>query len=368
MERLGAQAALLFLGLKSRLEPHGPPDRIERARLVQRLEPKRKARATEPRGRALSARGRVLAGLAAALVTIVALAFVLILAQGPFFPIPQSGLLPAEDSLQEILLNYVSPELDGPSSDGGQAKAPAAPLILQLSTYTARGSDSLQSIAKRFGLNIDTLVSVNSITSSSPMRSGSQLKIPNIDGLAYKVRGGDSLSSIARRFKADTTRIVDANDLGSAQLTKGMNLFIPGARLPDSDLRQALGPSVSWPVRGPLTSFFGYRPDPFTGVRRFHAGIDIAVDMGTPVHAALAGTVADTGYNGDFGNYVILSHPDGFQTLYGHLTSSSVTDGQKIDKGEVLGRSGNTGYSTGPHVHFGLFRRGMPLNPLKYLK
>jgi murein DD-endopeptidase MepM/ murein hydrolase activator NlpD len=117
-----------------------------------------------------------------------------------------------------------------------------------------------------------------------------------------------------------------------------------------------------------LSSPFGYRPDPFTGVRRFHAGIDIAVDAGTTVRAAMDGKVADVGYNGNFGNYVILSHADGYQTLYGHLTKATVTVGTMLSQGSALGFSGNTGYSTGPHLHFGLFHRSLALNPLKYLK
>ena len=231
-----------------------------------------------------------------------------------------------------------------------------------------RSGDSLGSIAKRFGLYIDTIISANGISSSSSVRPGTQLRIPNINGLILKVRSGDSLASIAKRYKTDATRIVDANDLGTSRLTVGQSIFIPGARLPDSDIKQAMGQKFAWPARGPLSSFFGYRPDPFTGVRRFHAGIDIAVDAGTTVRAAMDGKVSDVGYNANYGNYVILSHADGFQTLYGHLTSYSVAVGTAVSQGSPLGLSGNTGYSTGPHLHFGLFRRSAALNPLKYLK
>jgi murein DD-endopeptidase MepM/ murein hydrolase activator NlpD len=82
----------------------------------------------------------------------------------------------------------------------------------------------------------------------------------------------------------------------------------------------------------------------------------------------MSGRVADAGYNGNYGNYIIMSHADGFQTLYGHLTSYSVVKGQQVAQGAVIGLSGNTGYSTGPHLHFGLYKRSLALNPLKYLK
>jgi murein DD-endopeptidase MepM/ murein hydrolase activator NlpD len=160
---------------------------------------------------------------------------------------------------------------------------------------------------------------------------------------------------------------VDANDLGSSRLLSGQSLFIPGARLPEATLKQALGQKVAWPLRGPLSSYFGYRPDPFTGIRRFHAGIDIVANSGSPVRAAMDGRVADVGYNGNYGNYIILSHADGYQTLYGHLSQAIAAVGSKVEQGAVIGLSGNTGYSTGPHLHFGLFRRSLPLNPLKFL-
>jgi murein DD-endopeptidase MepM/ murein hydrolase activator NlpD len=305
--------------------------------------------------------------LAAALAAIGGIAWI---AHGPAFPLPASGLLAPDDSIQAVLLDYAAPELaDAPGeADSAGAGLPPAPVTLEMSTYTVRSGDSLAAIAKRFGLRIDTIISANGISSAASVRKGTELRIPNIDGLVYKVKAGDSLGSISKRFKTDTTRIVDANDLGSSTIAVGQSLLIPGARLPDSAIKQALGQKVAWPVRGPLSSFFGYRPDPFTGVRRFHAGLDIVVDPGTPVRAAMDGKVSDSGYNANYGNYVILSHADGYQTLYGHLTSSSVAIGTVVAQGAIIGLSGNTGYSTGPHLHFGLFRRSLPLNPLKYLK
>ena len=92
------------------------------------------------------------------------------------------------------------------------------------------------------------------------------------------------------------------------------------------------------------------------------------MDAGTPVRAAMDGKVSDIGYNANYGNYVILSHADGFQTLYGHLTPRLGGDRSRLEQGSLIGISGNTGYSTGPHLHFGLFQRSLPLNPLKYLK
>ena len=307
---------------------------------------------------------------ASTLVVIIAVSTgIAAIARGPAFPLPPSGLLPPEGSVQKLLLDYVSPELAGAGDDSDQdaASLPPAPVTLEMATYRVRSGDSVSTVAKRFGLFVDTIISANGISSASALKPGTQLRIPNINGLVYKVRSADNLASISKRFKIDTTRIVDANDLGSSRLVAGKALFIPGARLPATEIKQALGRKVAWPVRGPLSSFFGYRDDPFTGVSRFHAGIDIVVISGTSVRAAMDGKVSDSGYNANYGNYVILNHADSFQTLYGHLTSASVSVGTTVAQGSVIGISGNTGYSTGPHLHFGLFRRGHPLNPLKYL-
>jgi murein DD-endopeptidase MepM/ murein hydrolase activator NlpD len=293
-----------------------------------------------------------------------------IIAQGPAFPLPPSGLLPDEGSIQNLLLDYVSPELADGKADSDQdgSVLPPAPVTLDLSTYTVRSGDSLTSIAKRFGLYVDTIISANGISNAQALKPGTQLRIPNIDGLIYKVRPGDNLGSLSRKYKVDTTKIVDANDLGSSRIATGMSLFIPGARLPEAAIKQALGQKVAWPLRGTLSSFFGYRPDPFTGTRRFHAGIDIVVNSGTPIRAAMDGLVSDTGYNANYGNYIILNHADGYQTLYGHLSSTAIRTGQRVTQGSLIGFSGNTGYSTGAHLHFGLFKRSLALNPLKYLK
>jgi murein DD-endopeptidase MepM/ murein hydrolase activator NlpD len=128
------------------------------------------------------------------------------------------------------------------------------------------------------------------------------------------------------------------------------------------------GVSFVWPVRGPISSPFGYRSNPFTGLRTYHSALDIAVPLGTKVKATRAGTVADTGYNSVFGNYIILKHSSGYQSLYGHLSAIGVREGQSVDQGAVIGNSGNTGESTGPHLHFSIFQNGKALDPRRFVK
>ncbi|WP_438829573.1 M23 family metallopeptidase [Alkalispirochaeta alkalica] len=110
------------------------------------------------------------------------------------------------------------------------------------------------------------------------------------------------------------------------------------------------------------------RPDPFTGQRRFHNGVDIVNAMRTPVRAAASGRVVHVESQiGNYGRFVILRHADGFQTLYAHLDSYSVRVGQNVSRGQQIGAMGNTGRSTGPHLHFSVIHNGRFVNPLRYL-
>lgn len=124
---------------------------------------------------------------------------------------------------------------------------------------------------------------------------------------------------------------------------------------------------LSWPVSGPITSPFGYRIHPIFGTQIYHSGIDIGVPEGTPVHAADSGTVIEADWIGGYGNAVIIDHGNGLQTLYGHNSSLAVGAGQSVSKGQVIAYAGQTGYATGPHVHFEVRVNGSPVDPMGYL-
>ena len=122
-----------------------------------------------------------------------------------------------------------------------------------------------------------------------------------------------------------------------------------------------------WPVRGSVNSEFGRRPSPWTQSTEFHSGIDIKAQMGTPVHAPAAGTVVVAGPAHEYGTAVILDHGQDIRTLYGHLSKVSVRPGQKVERGTLLAHSGNTGRSSGPHLHYEIFVKGQSVNPRAYL-
>ena len=134
----------------------------------------------------------------------------------------------------------------------------------------------------------------------------------------------------------------------------------------DDNYVQGTG-AMGWPCSGPITSPFGYRTHPIFGTTIFHAGIDIGVDYGTPIHAADSGVVVYSGWISGYGSAVIIDHGGGISTLYGHNQSLAVSEGQSVSKGSVIAYAGSTGNSTGPHCHFEVDVNGSPVNPMGYL-
>lgn len=122
-----------------------------------------------------------------------------------------------------------------------------------------------------------------------------------------------------------------------------------------------------WPVTGPITSYVGWRTHPVFGTTRYHSGMDIAVDTGTPVKAADNGTVVYSGWMGGYGYAVMINHGNGLVTIYGHNSRLLVSEGQSVSQGDVIAKSGSTGWSTGPHVHFEARLHGEVVDPLNYL-
>jgi murein DD-endopeptidase MepM/ murein hydrolase activator NlpD len=125
--------------------------------------------------------------------------------------------------------------------------------------------------------------------------------------------------------------------------------------------------SFIWPVRGPITSPFGMRTDPITGRYALHSGVDIGVDYGTPIRAAADGLIIFAGWYGGYGNLITIDNGDGYSTLYAHCSAMYVSVDQRVERGQVIGAVGATGYATGPHLHFEIRKNGVPFDPLTKL-
>jgi len=250
-----------------------------------------------------------------------------------------------------------------------ELEAIAKTRILLCDSYMVKSGDNISTLAINFGLNQDTIISVNKITYTRLLQAGKPLKIPNQDGIYHTVKNGEDLSSIAQKYNTNNEIIKTVNELFSDKVVVGTDLFIPGARLDWSKLQEINGDLFIWPVNGAISSFYGWRRDPFNkGHRQFHNGLDIKGSTGTPVRAAMAGRVSAVGYDNVFGNYVIISHHAGYRTLYGHMHVIRTRTGAYVSQGERIGDVGNTGQSTGSHLHFTVYKNGVTVNPRSLLR
>lgn len=238
--------------------------------------------------------------------------------------------------------------------------------------YTVKSGETISGISKKFGLNnISTIIAVNNIENVRALNAGKKLRIPSVDGLLYKVASGDTVEKIAKKYEITVADLLDVNDLDSEILTLGSELFIPGAKLDKATLRSAMGDTFINPLKTSawrLTSRCGWRADPFTGVKQYHPGIDMALNQGSPIYAALSGKVVACGWSNVYGNYVIIDHGNGYQSLYGHMYKKLCKLNQEVSTGTKIGLVGSTGYSTGPHLHFTVYKNGKVVDPLTLIK
>jgi murein DD-endopeptidase MepM/ murein hydrolase activator NlpD len=260
------------------------------------------------------------------------------------------------ETLETVLLE---PELFSP------------PRVLLFDTHIVKEKEVVIQLAERYGLNQDTIISANKITNTRTIQVGKALKIPNQDGVIYTVKSGDTLSAIVKKYekdKLDISAIKTANELFSESIRPGTELFIPGAKIDSTNLSEINGDLFFWPVSGYITSSYGYRRSPFSGAREFHSGMDIRANFGTPIRSAMSGRVSSIGSDNVLGNYVVISHHSGYRTLYGHMSVIRVKNGAYVGTGERIGDVGSTGMSTGPHVHFTVYKNGVTMNPRVLMK
>lgn len=332
--------------------------------------PKKKAHTVKPKTITIDINMQAVFSVAVSAVILAFAAYFSILKMEPGKSSVKNIDFYADPALENAMRLYVM----APSNETEQeapltAEDPDIISAVEFADYTVKKGDTISGIIVKFGLkNMGTILSVNGISNARRLQPGDKVTVPSMDGIIYTAEKNDNLSSIAAKYGLSVTTLLDANDLESQTVTTGQRLFIPGAVISTFDLRKALGELFIYPVQGRLTSPFGYRRDPFTGKRSFHTGIDLAAPKGTPIKSTLDGTVSVIGISRIYGNYVIISHGNGYQSMYGHMQSVNVKRGASVYQGTVIGAVGNTGRSTGPHVHFSLYKNGTLINPLSVLK
>lgn len=172
----------------------------------------------------------------------------------------------------------------------------------------------------------------------------------------------------AEKVKADSNAEIDRLAESSATVTQMLrNMETASVSSGGAVHGQGASGGFMWPCSGEITSYYGWRTHPIFGTTKYHSGMDIAVDTGTPIHATNSGVVVYSGWLGGYGNCVMIDHGGGLVSLYGHNSSVACSEGQGVSKGQVIAYAGSTGYSTGPHCHFEMRVHGEVTDPLNYL-
>ncbi len=241
--------------------------------------------------------------------------------------------------------------------------------------YTVRGGDTLETIAQKFDITVDTIKWANDLDSDI-IKPGDTLDIPPVTGVVHTVASGDTVYSIAKKYGTDAQGIVnfpfnDFADLDTFSLTAGQVLYVPGGAI-----RPAPAPgggqfiaqiqagvrgssNFIWPTSGSITQYPAW----------YHMALDVANSSSPPILAADTGTVIYAGcITYGYGCHIIIDHGNGYQTLYGHMSSYSPDAGAVVSQGQQIGVMGSTGRSTGTHLHFEIRSGGTLLNPLNFLK
>lgn len=239
-----------------------------------------------------------------------------------------------------------------------------------ISVYTVQDGDSISGIASHFGVSVNTILWANDLTIHSTIKPGMTLNILPVSGVEHKVQKGETLNSIATAYHASATEIATFNGLDAdATVVVGDSLVIPGGEAatvstPAKSTSPTKAKTTTTSTKkdlGKASSGSGYFRNPVPGAiltQGIHGknAVDLAAPSGTPIHAAAAGkviiSIGNGAWNGGYGSYVVISHANGTQTLYAHMSRDIATVGETVSQGEVIGYVGETGEATGNHVHF----------------
>lgn len=230
-----------------------------------------------------------------------------------------------------------------------------------ISNYVVRKGDTIAGIAKMFDVSANTVTWANDLKKGQALKEGDTLVILPVSGVEYTIKKGDTLKDIAKKFNGDVDEIGIFNGITiETILAIGDEIIIPDGEIVSTP---SVGTGISKPIQsysGPTLAGYYMRPLPSGAGHKTqgihgHNGVDIGGPIGTSILASASGTVIISrsgGWNGGYGTYIVISHPNGTQTLYGHLSAVKVVSGQHVEQGQTIGLLGNTGKSTGPHLHF----------------
>ena len=317
--------------------------------------------------------------------------------------------------------NFVKEEKVEEDKKEGEKEKPASPpppKRAEQITYKVKKKDTIPAIAKRYGIKQDTILMNNKNALNNKMKVGDTITFPSIDGLYYKLEKNDTLSKIAKKYGISVVDIVDYNNVNPKRLKAGTTIFLKGVTLqkykdvegrliaaqqakedkkknkdkekpekPPKGTKDAppppppqddgddggkaasySGAGFAYPVRyAGVSSPFGNRYHPVLRRYILHTGVDLVAKY-VPLRAAKAGVVTFAGNMSGYGKIIIIRHDNGYETRYAHLSVISTNVGEHVNQGDLIGKTGNSGRTTGAHLHFEIRQNGVPKNPMKYLR
>lgn len=290
-----------------------------------------------------------------------------------------SEIIALASSTSEIAVTSVTALAKPAMSQTALADHPRQAII----SYAIQSGDTISTIAEEFGLSVQTLLWANKLSETSTIKPGANLKILPTNGVVHTVADGDTLESIAKKYQASLSKISDFNNIQGDVIKEGQELIIPGGRQP-APPKPAPAPSNQIAVANSGSSFGSVSqssgdtgslgslvwPSACSYISQYrtayHTGIDIACPHGSGIFAADGGTVISAGWEGCYGNSIVVNH-GWAKTRYGHLSSINVRVGQSVSQGQRIADEGTTGCSSGPHNHFEVMVGGVYQNPLSYL-
>ena len=293
---------------------------------------------------------------------------------------------------------------------------PPPPKRAEQITYKVKKKDTIPAIAKKYGVKQDTILMNNKSALNNKMKVGDTITFPSIDGLYYKLEKNDTLAKIAKKYGISVVDIVDYNNINPKKLKAGTTIFLKGVTLqkykdvegrliaaqqakedkkknknkdtPEKPPKEAKGAppppppqddddggkaaaysgaGFAYPVRyAGVSSPFGNRYHPVLRRYILHTGVDLVAKY-VPLRAAKAGVVTFAGNMSGYGKIIIIRHDNGYETRYAHLSVISTNVGEHVNQGDLIGKTGNSGRTTGAHLHFEIRQNGVPKNPMKYL-
>ena len=258
-----------------------------------------------------------------------------------------------------------------PIATDDESTAPLPAIEDRILRHSVSDGETVYDIASELGVSVSNLLASNRLHGGEQLQPG-QVLYASQEGVVHTIQSGQTLTDISLTYAVPVETLTSENGITrSSTIYAGDRILIPDVTSTFWDdvvrLSNGVASRFIWPLEGEVVSTFGWRVHPVLEYRHHHDGIDIDVPEGTIVHAAAGGEVYFYGEQPGYGNVLVIEHADGYFTMYGHLSSAIVSPERYVEMGQEIALSGNTGISSGPHLHFEIRNGEFPIDPLRYM-